>query len=1030
MFFTYNKNKEPLFIFDSNIKINPRMTKRSFLSLIIAISLSFQIFAQQSATYTSGLVDYQKALSLYNNQQYRAAQSMFSHVKKTADEYILQSNCTYYIANCAVRLNQQNADELIEDFVKEYPTSTKRNTAFIDVADYYFENSKYAYASKWYKKVDENALARKEREKFYFNYGYTAFTTKNYKTAKKYLSRVESSQEFGSQAKYYIGFMAYEGDDYDKANAYFEQVNDQERYKEKLSYYRADLNFKLGKFEKAIELAKERLDSSDEAEVSELSKIIGESYFNLEQYSEAIPFLKVYKGKRGKWNNTDFYQLGYAYYKQKDFESAISEFNKIVGGTNAIAQNAYYHLGESYINLNKKQEALNAFRNASQMNFDLKIQEDAWLNYAKISYEIGNPYQSVPQVLAGYLEQYPETPYKEEIETLLIDSYITSKNYKEALKLLESKKSFENKVAYQKVAFYRGLELYNESDYQEAETLFDISLKESLEPDYTARATFWKAETDYNLTNYDDALVGFKQFQQMNEASATPEIENIDYNVAYTYFKLKNYGKATEYFNRFISNKKEDKVRLNDAYLRLGDGYFVSSQYQSAITAYQKAIQLNEIDSDYPAFQKAISVGYAGNTSKKIKELEQFISQYSESKLRDDALYELGNSFVKANETDKAMKAYNQLNSEYRMSSFVPKSLLRQGLVYYNGSENERALTKFKKVATDYPGTPEAVQAVSTARLIYIDLGRVDEYANWVKQLDYVEVTDADLDNTTYEAAEKQYLENNTDKAIKQFNGYLNQFPNGIHALQSHFYLAQMYYKKDLLENAAPHYKYVVDASQSEFTEEALSRLSQFYLESKSWNKAIPILQRLEQEANYPQNIVFAQSNLMKASYQLENYDDAVAYAEKVLSSSKIDNKIKSDAHIIIARSAMKTGDETKAKSAYAKVERVATGEMAAEALYFSAYFKNKEGNYKGSNTSVQKLAKDFSGYKYYSAKGLVLMAKNYDALEDAFQATYILESVIQNFPEFEDVVLEAKTELRKIKREEAKTNSSIVSED
>ena len=54
--------------------------------------------------------------------------------------------------------------------------------------------------------------------------------------------------------------MAYEGDDYDKANEYFEQVSDQERYKEKLSYYQADLNFKLGKFEKAIELAKDQLE--------------------------------------------------------------------------------------------------------------------------------------------------------------------------------------------------------------------------------------------------------------------------------------------------------------------------------------------------------------------------------------------------------------------------------------------------------------------------------------------------------------------------------------------------------------------------------------------------------------------------------------------------------------------------------------------------------------------------------------------------------------------------------------------------
>ncbi|WP_346882815.1 tetratricopeptide repeat protein [uncultured Algibacter sp.] len=1006
------------------------MTKKNIVSLMVALSFSFQVLAQKSATYTSDLVDYQKALSLYNNQQYRAAQSLFNTVKKTSKEDIVQSDCAYYIANCAVRLNQQNADQLVEDFVKEYPTSTKRNTAFVDVADYYFSNGKYAYARKWYDKVDDKALGRKEKNKFNFNNGYTAFTTKQYKDAKKYLSRVESSEEYGAQAKYYIGFMAYQGDDYDKANTYFDQVSDQERYKEKLSYYQADLNFKLGKFDKAIELAKARLATSDKSEVSELSKIIGESYFNLKKYSEAIPFLKDYKGKSGKWNNTDFYQLGYAYYKQKDYENAISEFNKIIGGNNAIAQNAYYHLGESYINLDKKQEALNAFRNASQMDYDKKIQEDAWLNYAKISYEIGNPYQSAPQVLASYLDKYPNTSYKEEMETLLIDSYITSKNYKEALTLLENKKSFENKVAYQKVAFYRGLELYNEGNYIEAERLFDASLKEQNNPIFTARATFWKAEADYNLSNYDDALIGFKQFEQQNEASSTPEIKNVDYNLAYTYFKLKNYSQGITYFNKFIDNQKDDKVRLNDAYLRLGDVYFVSSQYQNAINAYDKAIKLNKIDADYPFFQKAISIGYAGQSSKKIKALAQFISDYPKSKLRDDAMYELGNSYVKANEINKAMEVYNRLGREYDKSSFVPKALLRQGLVYYNGSENEKALTKFKKVAGSYPGTPEAVQAVSTARLIYIDLGRVDDYARWVKTLDYVEVTDSDLDNATYQAAEKQYLDNNTDKAIKQFNKYLNEFAGGLHALQAHFYLAQLYDKKGLTDNAAPHYQYIIETSQNEYTEEALTRLSQHYLEKKKWDLAMPVLSRLEQEANFPQNVIFAQSNLMKANYQLERYNEAVAYAEKVLTNSTIDNKIKSDAHIIIARSAIKTGDEAKAKTAYAKVEKVATGKTAAEALYYNAYFKNKEGKHESSNTSVQKLAKDFSGYKYYSAKGLVLMAKNFYALNDAFQATYILESVIQNFPEFDDVVAEAKTELNTIKREEAKTNSSIQPED
>ena len=57
-------------------------------------------------------------------------------------------------------------------------------------------------------------------------------------------------------------------------------------------------------------------------------------------------------------------------------------------------------------------------------------------------------------------------------------------------------------------------------------------------------------------------------------------------------------------------------------------------------------------------------------------------------------------------------------------------------------------------------------------------------------------------------------------------------------------------------------------------------------------------------------------------------------------------------------------------------------------------------------------------------------MAKNFYALDDAYQATYILESVIQNFAEFDEVVNESRQELRRIKSEEAKTNASVETEE
>ena len=96
------------------------------------------------------------------------------------------------------------------------------------------------------------------------------------------------SEVYGSQAKYYLGFMAYEGDNYQEANKYFDAVSGDEKYAEKLSYYQADMNFKSGNFEKAIALGQKAMAKSNAQEKSELNKIIGESYFNLGKYNEAI----------------------------------------------------------------------------------------------------------------------------------------------------------------------------------------------------------------------------------------------------------------------------------------------------------------------------------------------------------------------------------------------------------------------------------------------------------------------------------------------------------------------------------------------------------------------------------------------------------------------------------------------------------------------------------------------------------------------------------------------------------------------
>ena len=129
-------------------------------------------------------------------------------------------------------------------------------------------------------------------------------------------------------------------------------------------------------------------------------------------------------------------------------------------------------------------------------------------------------------------------------------------------------------------------------DYREASEYFDKSLTERRDPRITALATFWKAEADFNLRNFQDALIGYREFAGMSGAKNASERENLDYNIGYAYFKQRDYNRAIEYFKRYANDASHEQSRRNDAFVRLGDSYFVNSSYWPAMEAYNSALAL------------------------------------------------------------------------------------------------------------------------------------------------------------------------------------------------------------------------------------------------------------------------------------------------------------------------------------------------------------------------------------------------------------------------------------------------------
>ena len=131
--------------------------------------------------------------------------------------------------------------------------------------------------------------------------------------------------------------------------------------------------------------------------------------------------------------------------------------------------------------------------------------------------------------------------------------YLSTKNYNEAMKSIESIKSLNEdmETAYQKIAFMRGLQLYTDNQLQEALLYLNKSLIYPTNRNFAALAYYWKGEAYYQLSEkmamsfgLDSAIVGYKNFLSYPGAINYNEFFAANYNLGYANFKKGNYAEA------------------------------------------------------------------------------------------------------------------------------------------------------------------------------------------------------------------------------------------------------------------------------------------------------------------------------------------------------------------------------------------------------------------------------------------------------------------------------------------------------
>ncbi|MGB2476006.1 MAG: tetratricopeptide repeat protein [Flavobacteriaceae bacterium] len=930
----------------------------------------------------------------------------------------------FYTLASALRLNTAGAEKMLTAFMIDYPTSYLTETAFFDAANFYFNRGRYSYALKWYAKINENEVAKAQRPTYNFNKAYANFTAKRYKNAKPLFEKVKNIPYYQSDANYYLGYIAYQLEDFEEANRNFDKLN-QSSDDNTVGYFQADMNFKLGRFEKAIELARKSLKGADKKESSELSKIIGESYFNLKDYRSALPYLLEYDGKRGKWSNNDYYQLGYAHYRVYDYQNAINQFNKIISSANAVAQNAYYHLADSYLRTDQKTAALNAFKRASEMNFDSVIQQDALLNYARLGYEIGNAYESPSSVLQRFLKTYPKSENVAEVEELLLDSYVNSQNFDAALQLLDKLSSSEFDEARQKVAYMKATSLYKSGQFRAAITYYSTAEKAGKSQRISAAAKYWQAQAYFELKEYDSALEAFF------EAKSAPNFQSLEganryaYHLGYCYFQLKNYPQAIKAFTDFVSQNPAVSYQ-RDARLRLGDSHFVLKAYWPAMENYQEATRLNPQKATYAIYQQALSYGFVDRLSKKIEFLNRLITEFPNSPLRDDCYYQLALSHTKQKNNQAALSAYDVLITQFPESPYRSKAYLNKGLIQFNLEEISAAEQTLKQLVQHYPNETTAQQALQIVREIAIEQNTVDAFSQWLKSVEVTSIADLQLEKAAFDAIER-LLNAGKKKALKKaLENYLDDYPNGGNSLRASFLLAELAFEKEAWEEAALYFEKVSNLPFNDYTEQALVRSTQTLLQLDQREKAYPIWQRLEEVAQFDENKRYAQFNLMQYYFETAAYQETVDYAQEILTLPNLEERVKWDAYYFLANAAVALKNTSLAQQAYGELENAPQGEWAVEALYFSAELKHRDRAYAASNKIIEKIAQNYGGYPEWGAKSLLLMSKNFYQLDDAFQASFILESILENFTQFPEIIKHAKADLDNIKLVEAKNSSSI----
>jgi tetratricopeptide (TPR) repeat protein len=984
--------------------------KKLVFVLFFATLTSLSSFAQKTYELLTPEETFYQAQDLFAHEKYVAAKAAF-------EAYIGKSNATapyridaeYYQGLCAMNLFHPDAEFLLTTFVRNHPDSHWKQSVYLELGNFKYKSKNYKQCLEWFNQVEERQLLVDEQPSFYYKRGYAQFNQKQFKESRVDFAKVkDGNSEFAPAATYYYSYMAYTAQDYQVALEGFSKLKEDKDFKAVVPYFISQILYLQKKYDELLAYAPALISSEENVKNNypnaneEIAHLVGDAYFIQKDYAHALPFLEKYHNSpAAKPSAEDYYQLGFTYYSTGNFQKALDAYSNCTKDDNALSQLANYNMGDCYLKLEQKEYARTAFEAASKQTFNQEIQEDALFNYAKLAFELSyNPFHEAITAFEDYLQKYPDSPRHDEAYSFLLNVYLKTRNYERALESLDKikVKDISTKSAYQVVAFNRGVELYQAESFARAADFFNKSLQYPQSPTLVAQTKYWLAEMQYKQGNYAKA----KELYQA--CIAEPAAFNSDYyglaqyGLGYTFFKMglaqkdyedskAFYANANSAFRKFVEVKEADVAKVSDAYLRIGDCFFVSKSYKQAIEAYGKG---SNGQKDYINYQKALCYGYEGDLNKKVELLAGIVNSNSNSRYKTDAAFELGDTYLEQEKYGLAKSTFLELLADEPNTLFARRIWVDLCLIYREEGNTEKLKESWNKLYAEYKNDKIILDALAIVKPELID---DPEFQNQLKNLSIANVSESEIENDIFNRASALAYSGDCGKARPKLEAYLAQYTKPLNEAEANYLIANCYLTDNNREQAIVYFERVLELPTSDFTEEALNNAADIRMEQGEYAKAINHLLNIETAARSKNAVAEARMALLTCYFNLNEMGLAREYADKVISDASSTAENKATAYLWRARIKMSEEEFDAALVDYKEVAKQG-GQGAAEAAFQGAFVEYKKGDLVNAEKSVFKVIEKYASFEKWKYEAFLLLVDIYIAKPDFYQARKTLDAI------------------------------------